>query len=122
MLLGCDACQNRETGLLWQVPDKSCTLHGWPLQGAPHVACCLKRRHAAGKFVKDERPWGIDAKFDIALPCATQNEVEKDDAEKLVKAGVKLVAEGANMPSTSEVCAGLEVAVHISGCEMLFRA
>ncbi len=72
--------------------------------------------------MKDERPWGIDAKFDIALPCATQNEVEKDDAEKLVKAGVKLVAEGANMPSTSEVCAGLEVAVHISGCEMLFRA
>ena len=64
--------------------------------------------------MKDERPWGIDAKFDIALPCATQNEVEKDDAEKLVKAGVKLVAEGANMPSTSEVCAGLK-----SGCGCL---
>ena len=64
--------------------------------------------------MKDERPWGIDAKFDIALPCATQNEVEKDDAEKLVKAGVKLVAEGANMPSTSEVCPGREEAVAIS--------
>ena len=50
-----------------------------------------------------KRPWGIDAKFDIALPCATQNEVELADAEALVKAGVKLVAEGANMPSTSEV-------------------
>jgi len=58
---------------------------------------------AAGKFVKDERPWGHDTKFDIALPCATQNEIEEGDAEKLVKAGVKLVAEGANMPSTSEV-------------------
>ena len=57
----------------------------------------------AGKFTEGERPWGIDAKFDIALPCATQNEVEEGDAQKLVKAGVKLVAEGANMPSTSEV-------------------
>lgn len=58
---------------------------------------------ATGKFVKGERPWGVDAKYDIALPCATQNEIEEGDAEKLVKAGVKLVAEGANMPSTSEV-------------------
>ncbi len=58
---------------------------------------------AAGKFIEGERPWGINTKFDIALPCATQNEVEEGDAEKLVKAGVKLVAEGANMPSTSEV-------------------
>ena len=58
----------------------------------------------AGKFTEGERPWGVDAKFEIALPCATQNEIEEADAEKLVKAGVKLVAEGANMPSTSEVC------------------
>ena len=77
----------------------------------------LKRRCAAGKFVKDERPWGIDAKFDIALPCATQNEIEEADAEKLVKAEVKLVAEGANMPSTSEVCADLKAAVVTPACE-----
>ena len=64
---------------------------------------------SAGKFVEGERPWGVDAKFDIALPCATQNEVEEADAEKLVKAGVKLVAEGANMPSTSEVCVCLSL-------------
>ena len=57
----------------------------------------------AGKFVAGKRPWEAPTKFDIALPCATQNEVEKADAELLVKAGVKLVAEGANMPSTSEV-------------------
>lgn len=50
-----------------------------------------------------KQPWEAPTKFDIALPCATQNEVEKADAEMLVKAGVKLVAEGANMPSTSEV-------------------
>ncbi|KAK9811826.1 hypothetical protein WJX72_010897 [[Myrmecia] bisecta] len=56
----------------------------------------------SGKYVKGERPWGLDEPFEIALPCATQNEVEKEDAEKLAKAGVKLVAEGANMPSTPE--------------------
>ncbi len=39
---------------------------------------------------------------DIALPCATQNELDQNDAETLVKNGVKLVAEGANMPSTLE--------------------
>lgn len=59
----------------------------------------------AGKFIAGKRPWEAPTKFDIALPCATQNEVELADAEALVKAGVKLVAEGANMPSTSEVCA-----------------
>ena len=72
-----------------------------------------------------KRPWGIDTKFDIALPCATQNEVELADAEALVKAGVKLVAEGANMPSTSEVRAleaglscytGLVLTVGVTPC------
>ncbi len=41
-------------------------------------------------------------KVDIALPCATQNEIKGEHAEALVKAGVKVVAEGANMPSTPE--------------------
>lgn len=44
--------------------------------------------------------WGIPC--DIALPCATQNELNGDDADKLVKNGVIAVAEGANMPSTPE--------------------
>ncbi len=56
----------------------------------------------AGKFFDGQKPWGVDCKFDIALPCATQNEIDEDDAQALVKAGCKLVAEGANMPSTSE--------------------
>ena len=34
-----------------------------------------------GTFVKGKRPWGEDTKFDIALPCATQNEVEEEDAK-----------------------------------------
>jgi glutamate dehydrogenase (NADP+) len=55
-----------------------------------------------GTYVKGERPWGVDAKYDIALPCATQNEVSSDDALKIVEAGCKIVAEGANMPSDPE--------------------
>ena len=47
-----------------------------------------------------ERPWGV--KCDIAMPCATQNEINGEDARKLVENGCSCVAEGANMPSTPE--------------------
>ncbi len=46
------------------------------------------------------RPWSVDC--NIALPCATQNELDENDAKTLVKNGCILVAEGANMPSTPE--------------------
>lgn len=46
------------------------------------------------------KPWGVEC--DIALPCATQNELDGDDARELVKNGVVAVAEGANMPTTEE--------------------
>lgn len=52
------------------------------------------------QFLEGKRPWDIQA--DIALPCATQNELDGKDAEKLVQNGVQCVAEGANMPSTLE--------------------
>jgi glutamate dehydrogenase (NADP+) len=52
------------------------------------------------KFQPDVRPWHVPV--DIALPCATQNELDVEDAKTLVKNGVKCVAEGANMPSTLE--------------------
>jgi glutamate dehydrogenase (NADP+) len=45
------------------------------------------------------RPWGVDC--DIALPCATQNELDEDDAEALIKSKVLAVCEGANMPVTA---------------------
>ncbi len=51
-------------------------------------------------FQPDATPWHVPV--DIALPCATQNELSGDDAALLVKNGVKCVAEGANMPSTLE--------------------
>ncbi|MCB0325884.1 MAG: glutamate dehydrogenase, partial [Bdellovibrionales bacterium] len=49
-------------------------------------------------FYADKRPWGVPC--DLAFPCATQNELNGDEAKELVKNGVKAVAEGANMPST----------------------
>ena len=52
------------------------------------------------KYVEGARPWG--EKADIALPSATQNELNGDDAKKLVANGVIAVSEGANMPSTPE--------------------
>lgn len=51
-------------------------------------------------YLEGRRPWHIPA--EIALPCATQNELDGDDARTLVNNGVICVAEGANMPSTLE--------------------
>ncbi len=51
-------------------------------------------------FFPDLRPWHVP--MDVALPCATQNELNEDDARTLVANGVQCVAEGANMPSTLE--------------------
>ena len=51
-------------------------------------------------YLEGRRPWHIPA--DIALPCATQNELDGEDARALVHNGVLCVAEGANMPSTLE--------------------
>lgn len=50
------------------------------------------------QFLPGRSPWHVPV--DVALPCATQNELDKDDAATLVKNGVLCVAEGANMPST----------------------
>ena len=51
------------------------------------------------EYVEGKRPWSI--KCDIALPCATENELNLDDAKKLTDNGCYVVAEGANMPSTT---------------------
>ncbi len=52
------------------------------------------------QFHQGKHPWEV--KCDVAIPCATQNELNKEDAENLVKNGCICVAEGANMPSTPE--------------------
>ena len=60
-------------------------------------------KYPSAKFFKGERPWSV--KSDIALPCATQNELNGEEAETLIKNGCICVSEGANMPSTPEAIA-----------------
>ena len=54
------------------------------------------KKYPKAKFEKGKRPWSL--KCDVALPCATQNEVSESDARLLIKNGCKCIAEGANMP------------------------
>ena len=58
--------------------------------------------HANAEYHEGSVWTGMTAKADIALPCATQNEITKEGAENLAKLGVYAVSEGANMPSTPE--------------------
>ena len=58
------------------------------------------------QFFKGEKPWGVKA--DIYMPCATQNEVDMAEAERIVKAGVKYYVEVSNMPTTNEAIAYLK--------------
>ena len=57
-------------------------------------------KYPNAKFIEGERPWSV--KCDIALPCATQNELNGDEAKHLIANGCMCVSEGANMPSTPE--------------------
>ncbi|VAX38985.1 NADP-specific glutamate dehydrogenase, partial [hydrothermal vent metagenome] len=66
---------------------------------------CKKFNRA--EFTKG-RPWAVEA--DVALPCATQNELELNDAKALIAGGVVAVAEGANMPTTIEATEALQKA------------
>ena len=56
------------------------------------------KKYPNASYVKDKKPWSI--KCDVALPCATQNELDHLDAKNLISSGCYCVAEGANMPCT----------------------
>ena len=56
--------------------------------------------HPEATYTAGQRPWSV--KVDVALPCATQNELDLDNAKDLVKNGVFAVCEGANMPTTPD--------------------
>lgn len=60
-------------------------------------------KYPSAQYFDKGRPWGV--KCDIAMPCATQNELNGEEAATLVKNGCICVAEGANMPSTPEAIA-----------------
>jgi glutamate dehydrogenase (NADP+) len=73
---------------------KNCKFHGdGKLEGYCEV-------YPKATFYPGERPWRIPC--DIALPCATQNEITTNDARMLIDNGVSLVAEGANMPTEND--------------------
>lgn len=65
-------------------------------------------KYPTAKFIAGKRPWEV--KVDIALPCATQNELNGDEAKALIDNGVICVAEGANMPTTPEGITALQAA------------
>ena len=56
------------------------------------------KKYPKAVFKKGKTPWSVPC--DMALPCATQNELKEEDAKKLVANGCKCISEGANMPST----------------------
>ena len=58
------------------------------------------KKYPKAVFKKGKNPWSVEC--DIAMPCATQNELDGNDAKKLVDNGCICVSEGANMPSTKE--------------------
>lgn len=66
------------------------------------------KQFPGAQFVAGKRPWEVKAH--IALPCATQNELNGEEAKALVSNGVMCVAEGANMPSTPEAIAVFQAA------------
>ena len=65
-------------------------------------------KYPSAKFFAGERPWSV--KCDVALPCATQNELNEEEAKTLVANGCICVAEGANMPTTPEAIEVLQKA------------
>jgi glutamate dehydrogenase (NADP+) len=58
------------------------------------------KKYPKAKFLKNKTPWNIPC--DIALPCATQNELNENDAKSLINNGCICVSEGANMPCVPE--------------------
>ena len=64
------------------------------------VVAPYAEKFAGAKFFAGKKPW--EAKCDIAMPCATQNELNGDDAKKLIANGVKIVSEVSNMGCTPE--------------------
>ncbi|MDA0178101.1 MULTISPECIES: NADP-specific glutamate dehydrogenase [Mesoflavibacter] len=65
-------------------------------------------KYPSATFHEGERPWSVNC--DVAMPCATQNELNKEEAEALVNNKVIAVAEGANMPTTPEAIEVLQIA------------
>jgi glutamate dehydrogenase (NADP+) len=68
----------------------------------------LEGQHKGVAYHAGKRPWSVEC--DVAMPCATQNELEEKDAKNLVENGVRAIAEGANMPTTASAALVFEKA------------
>ena len=66
------------------------------------------QQYPTAQYFEGQRPWGV--KCDIAMPCATQNELNEEEAKTLLANGCMCVAEGANMPTTPEAIAAFQQA------------
>ena len=64
------------------------------------------QQYPSAQYFEGQRPWGV--KCDIAMPCATQNELNEEEAKTLLANGCMCVAEGANMPTTPEAIAAFQ--------------
>lgn len=73
-------------------------------------------------YLEGARPWVHVGKVDVALPCATQNEVSKEEAEVLISAGVLVVAEGSNMGCTQDAIDLFEAQRKKKGGEAIWYA
>lgn len=87
-------------------PEKLATL--MHIKGVERVTLAEYAKRTGVKYIAGKRPWSVKA--DIALPCATQNELEIADATELINNGIKFVAEGANMPTSLEATKALQKA------------
>ncbi|MBT8317708.1 MAG: NADP-specific glutamate dehydrogenase [Lutibacter sp.] len=65
-------------------------------------------KYPKAKYFEGERPWGVVC--DIAMPCATQNEIDQEEASLLLSNGCFVISEGANMPSTPEAVHAFQAA------------
>ncbi|KAI1376513.1 NADP-specific glutamate dehydrogenase [Hypoxylon crocopeplum] len=74
------------------------------------------------KYIEGARPWVHVGKVDIALPCATQNEVSKEEAEALVKSGAEFIAEGSNMGCTQAAIGVFEAVRKEKGADAIWYA
>ena len=92
-------------------------LDGGYLESFEKFADAAKYKYYAG-----QRPWTLVGKVDVALPSATQNEVSGAEAEALVKAGVKVVAESSNMGCDVEAIEVFEAARRKGGKESVWYA
>ena len=78
------------------------------IKNVQYGRCSEYAAKVGAQFVPGVRPWTVKA--DVALPCATENELNAADAATLIKNGVVCVAEGANMPCTIEAAKAFEAA------------